>query len=195
MATIGLKDLFYSTITEDSNGDETYGVPQRLAKAISADISINLAEAILYADDGIAESIKEFASGTLTLNVDDIGNDAAADLTGAYIDDNGVLVSTGEGGANILPVAIGFRAKKANGKYRHFWLYRVRFGIPGTTLNTKADSITFQTPTIAGTVMQRNKLDQKGEHPWKTEVTEGDAGVSNNIITEWYDNVYEPEVS
>ena len=37
------------------------------------------------------------------------------------------------------PVAIGFRAKKANGKYRYFWLYRVIFGIPATNLTTKGE--------------------------------------------------------
>lgn len=44
MATIGLDKLFYAEITEDSDGSETYGVPASLAKAISADLSVELAE-------------------------------------------------------------------------------------------------------------------------------------------------------
>jgi hypothetical protein len=32
MATIGLDKLFYSKITEDSNGEETYSTPLVLAK-------------------------------------------------------------------------------------------------------------------------------------------------------------------
>ena len=32
MATIGLDRLYYAKITEDTNGDETYGAPQILAK-------------------------------------------------------------------------------------------------------------------------------------------------------------------
>ena len=39
MATIGLDKLFYAEIIEDSDGNETYGVPASLAKAISADLS------------------------------------------------------------------------------------------------------------------------------------------------------------
>jgi len=74
MATIGLDKLFYAEITEDSDGNETYGVPASLAKAISADLSVELAEATLYADDGASEIVKEFKSGTLSLGVDDIGN-------------------------------------------------------------------------------------------------------------------------
>ena len=40
---------------------------------MTAELSVELAEATLYADDGAAEVVKEFQSGTLTLGVDDIG--------------------------------------------------------------------------------------------------------------------------
>ena len=190
MATIGLDRLYYAKITENENGEETYDTPVPLAKAITAELSIELAEATLYADDGAAEVVKEFQSGTLTLGVADIGVDAAEVLTGATLDDNNVLISASEDGG--APVAIGFRAKKANGKYRYFWLYRVKFGIPATNLQTKGDSITFSTPTIEGTVMRRNKPDGQGKHPWKAEVSEDDPGVSPETITGWYTEVYEP---
>ena len=190
MATIGLDRLYYSKITENENGEETYDTPVPLAKAITAELSVELAEATLYADDGAAEVVKEFQSGTLTLGVADIGAAAAEVLTGATLDDNKVLISASEDGG--APVAIGFRAKKANGKYRYFWLYRVKFGIPATNLQTKGDSITFSTPTIEGTVMRRNKPDGQGKHPWKAEVREDDPGVSPETITGWYTEVYEP---
>jgi len=190
MATIGMDKLYYAKITEASNGEETYGTPIQLAKAINADLSIELAEVTLYADDGAAYVIKDFQSGTLSLGVDDIGAAAAQDLTGAVIDDNGVLISASENDGSV--VAVGFRALKPNNLYRYFWLYRVKFGIPATNLQTKGDSITFQTPTIEGTVMRRNKLDGMGKHPWKAEVTEGVAGVSAETISGWYDEVYEP---
>ena len=190
MALIGLDKLHYSKITEDPTGLETYATPKSLAKAIQADLSIELAEAVLYADDGVAEVVKEFKSGTLSLGVDDIGKAVASDLTGATVDDNGVLISSSEDIGT--PVAIGFRAQKPNGKYRYIWLYRVKFGIPAANMQTKGDSITFQTPTIEGTVMRRNKPDTKNRHPWKAEVTEGETGVSDSVITGWYTTVYEP---
>ena len=190
MATIGLDKLYYSKITEDAGGIETYGTPIQLAKAMKADLSVELAEATLYADDGPAEIVKEFKSGKLSLGIDDIGITAAEDLTGAKIDDNHVVVSGSEDGGT--PVAVGFRAKKANGKYRYFWLYRVMFGIPATNLTTKGDSITFSTPTVEGTVLRRNKPDGNGKHPWKAEVSEDDPGVLPTTITGWYTQVYEP---
>ena len=193
MATIGLDKLFYAPITEDKNGEETYGTPKQLAKAMSADLSVELAEATLYADDGAAEIVKEFQSGTLSLGIDDIGSETASVLTGSTIDENHVVISASEDGGE--PVAIGFRAKKSNGKYRYYWLYRVKFGIPATNLATKGDSITFSTPTIEGTVLRRNKPDGKGKHPWKAEVTEGDTDVSADTIKNWYETVYEPSYS
>lgn len=190
MATIGLDRLYYAKITEAANGEETYAAPVQLAKAISADLSVELAEATLYADDGAAEIVKEFKSGTLSLGIDEIGSAVASDLTGASIDENNVLISGSEDGGT--PVAIGFRAKKANGKYKYYWLYRVKFGIPATNLATKGDSITFSTPTIEGTILRRNKLDGNGKHPWKAEVSEGDPNVASETIAAWYTQVYEP---
>ena len=183
MATIGLDKLYYAKITEDEVGNETYEVPKTLAKAVSAELSVELAEATLYADDSAAEIVKEFKSGTLTLGVDDIGIEIASDLTGAQIDRNNVLISAGQDAGS--PVAIGFRAKKSNGKYKYYWLYRVKFAIPAASLATKGDSISFSTPSIEGTVLCRNKVDASGKHPWKAEVTEGDTGVTESVNNDW----------
>ena len=150
MSTIGLDRLVYARITEDADGNETYGAPKTLAKAMDADLSVELAEATLYADDGAAEHISEFQSGKLTLGVNDVGRAVACELTGAGVDDNGVLISGGEDAAE--PVAVGFRARRAKGTYRYFWLYRVLFKLPSTSLETKGDNITFKTPSIEGTV-------------------------------------------
>ena len=43
MATIGLDRLYYAKITENDAGEETYNTPEQLAKAISADLSVELA--------------------------------------------------------------------------------------------------------------------------------------------------------
>ena len=190
MSTIGLDRLVYARITEDADGNEIYGIPKTLAKAMDADLSIEVAEATLYADDGEAEHISEFQSGKLTLGVNDIGRVAACELTGASVDDNGVLISGAEDNAE--PVAVGFRARRSKGTYRYFWLYRVLFKVPSTSLETKGDNISFKTPSIEGVVYRRHRLDVRGKHPWKAEVTEGDGSVSPSTIAGWYSAVYEP---
>jgi len=190
MATIGMDKLYYAKITEDASGNETYGTPAILAKAMNADLSVEIAEATLYADDAVSEVVKAFKQGKLTLGVDDLADGVAEDLTGAHVDENGVLISAAEDSS--VAVAIGFRAKKPSGKYRYFWLYRVVFSIPTTSLATKGDSITFSTPSIEGTVLRRNKAGGDGTHPWKAEVTEGNSGVPAQTIENWYGAVYEP---
>ena len=192
MATIGLDNMVYAKITEDAGGVETYAVPQILAKAIKADLNIETADAALYADDALAYAIKAFKGGKLSLGVEDIGVAVAADLTGASVDDNGVLVASGEDDGVL--VAVGFRALKPDNHYRYFWLYRVKFAVPSTNLQTKGDSIQFQTPTVEGTIMRRNKADANGKHAWKAEVTEGDPGVAA-VIAAWFTQVYEPSFS
>ncbi|MCL2105804.1 MAG: phage tail protein [Oscillospiraceae bacterium] len=190
MATIGLDNLVYAKITEGPGGDETYAAPKMLAKAIKADLSIELAEATLYADDALAHAIKHFKGGKLSLGVEDIGVEAASDLTGATVDDNGVLVAAGEDDGCL--VAVGFRALKPDNRYRYFWCYRVKFAVPSTNTQTKGDTITFQTPTIEGVIMRRNKLDANGKHPWKAEATEGDPGIDAGLLASWFTTVYEP---
>lgn len=189
MATIGLDNLYYAKITE-TDGEEAYGTPEVLAKAIKADLSAELLEAILYADDSASEVVKEFKQGKLSLGVDDIGSAKAAALLGATIDSKGALVSTGEDVA--APVAVGFRARKSNGKYVYYWLYRVTFGIPSENLQTKGDSINFATPTIEGLIVHRKKADTKGKHPWRTTIDESEAGADAATITSWFTQVYEP---
>ena len=192
MATIGLDHVVYSKITEaEQTGYETYdSTIKTLAKAITANLTVNVVEATLYADDGTAEKVIEFKDGKIPLNVADIGASVAADLLDAKVDSNGVVIATSEDSPK--PVAIGFRAKRPNGKYRYFWLYRVKFGIPGTNLTTKGENITFSTPTIEGTIMRRNKPDANNNHPWKAEVTDGETGVDATTITNWFTSVYEP---
>jgi phi13 family phage major tail protein len=150
---------------------------------------IEVSEAILYADDSICTAIKDFKSGKISINTEDLKPEVVADLTGALVDDNGALISATE---NIsTPVALGFRAMKPNGAYRMFWLYRVLFGVPAANVQTKADSITFSTPTIEGIIMRRNKTDCLGNHPWKAEIVEGTPGVSQATIAAWFEQVYE----
>ena len=88
MATIGLRDLYRAPITIGDGGVEEYGTPVKMAKAISAELSVEVAEAILYADDGADEVVKEFVSGELTLNVNDLLPADLAALLGQQQDDD-----------------------------------------------------------------------------------------------------------
>ena len=79
-----------------------------MAKAISAELSVEVAEAILYADDGADEVVKEFVSGEITLNVNDLLPADLAALLGQKQDADKVVYGSDsnrlpreEGGRNV----------------------------------------------------------------------------------------------
>ena len=190
MATIGLDQLYYAKITE-ADGAETYATPKRLSKALLAELSVEFAEGQLYADDSLDENPKAFKSGSLKLGTKDIMDEAAADLFGAEVDSNGVLVSSG--GDISAEVAVGFRSLKSDQKsYRYVWLYRVKFSVPAESYTTKGDSFEFKTPEIEGVIMQRKTPDSRGEFNWKSAVDSNGTGVKPETITGWFNKVYEP---
>ena len=181
MATIGLRDLYRAPITVEESGEEKYGTPVRMAKAISAEMSVEVAEAILYADDGADEVVKEFVSGELTLNVNDLMPADLAAILGQTQDDDQVVYA----GENDDPpyMAIGFRAKKANGMYKYIWLYKVKFAIPSENYQTKGESIEFPTPEITGQFIKRPDGLWKAEHV---------ALPSESAAQSWFKAVREP---
>lgn len=146
--TLGLKDLYYAVITM-TNGVETYGTPKKMAEAMTAGLTVNVAEAKLYADDALSESVKEFTSGELTLGIKELAPEVVAELLGQEVDENNVVWA----GDDEAPyVAVGFRAKKTGGKYKYVWLQRVQFAVPEESYETKGESINFKTPEIKGTL-------------------------------------------
>jgi len=193
MATIGLKNAHTADITEDNNGNETYGTPEYLAASISANLSISFAEGKLNADDKLYEEVKEFSEGTITLNIADLYAATAAKLLGSRLDDNGILVESVEDSARAPFVALGFEAPRSSGKSEYDWFYRVKFSKGSESYQTKSkDGVTFNTPTIEGKIYQRNKALSNGDHPWRAKVVKGESADSATAIAGWFNAVYEP---
>jgi len=98
----------------------------------------------------------------LTLNVNDLMPADLAAILGQTQDDDNVVYA---GEADDPPyMAIGFRAKKANGMYKYIWLYKVKFAIPSESYTTKGDGIEFATPEITGQFIKRPDGNWKAEH-------------------------------
>lgn len=171
MAKIGLKYPVYSPATE-SAGAITYGTGAVLAKAISANISIENNDVKLYADDAIAESDNSFASGTITIGIDDL-YDAAKVALLDYVEGNTVDPATGAkelsvGTASPAYVGFGFYGKVIRNKvpyWRAIWLKKVQFAEPSDELATKGESVEFSTPELEGTIMMA------ADGKWKEEAT------------------------
>ena len=150
MAKTGLK---YPVAAPYTAGAHTAG--KVIGKAISASASINVAEGSLYADDGLAESVKEFTSGTITVGLDEMDDDIAVMLLGHTMGEDNELVAKDNDFAPYVGVGFyGARVKDGKKSYKAIWYPKVQFKEPNEDLTTKGENITFGTYTIEGTLMR-----------------------------------------
>ena len=84
MATTGLEYVICAPYIE-TDGVVTYEPGMVITHAIKADLSINLNDAILYADNKVDESVKEFKDGKITINGSYLEYSAQAMLLGHEI--------------------------------------------------------------------------------------------------------------
>jgi phi13 family phage major tail protein len=156
MPKIGLKYPVAAKLNETSTPN-TYSSGMIIGEAITAGISVELARALLYADDKASESVAEFSSGTLTLNTNDLEYSVQSMLLGHTVttDEDGtehLTANTADAAANVGVGFYGRVIRKGVYKFRAIWLYKVKFGEPNDDNNTKGESIEFGTPEIEGTV-------------------------------------------
>lgn len=153
MARIGLTNLWYSHLTEGTDGSATYDGAKQLGKAVSCSVEITNNEATLYADDTLAESDTSFASGSMTLGVADDDASIFADLLGHTITLEGEVTKAS---TDVAPyVGVGrVVTKMVNGayKYKAEFIYKVKFSEPSADENTKGESVEFSTPEIEGII-------------------------------------------
>lgn len=187
----GLDKLFYAPIIpEDGETPAYFDTPVPLAGAISADISIETHDVQQFADDGVFYEDRSFKSGTISLNVADIGLEAAQALIGATKDTRNALVYSED--TSGPEVAVGFRSRRADGTYRFIWLYSVVFGVPGDDHETKGETISYKTPTIEGTIGFKSFGAEGVDPEWKADYV-GTGGLDDEIGAGWFSEVYDPE--
>lgn len=152
MARIGLNNFRYGTLTEDAEGNATYGAATKPGKAVTCNVSITNNDASLYADDALAESDTSFQSGTVTMGIDDADLETQAALLGHQITD-GNLVRNANDAAPY--VGLGRVVTKMVGgayKYKVEFLKKVKFSEPSQEDNTKGDTVEFGTVEMEGTI-------------------------------------------
>lgn len=184
-ASVGLKDFYYATLTTDDGTGATYGAPKKLAHAISAKITVNTNSATLFADDGPVATSTSIGDVSLSIDIDALDNADALTLLGVTKDANGVLKY--DNNAQAPYVAIGFRSKKANGKYKYVWFLKGAFSIPADNYQTQQDKVSFQQKTMDAVFITRQH-----DGAWKFEVDEDDASIGADVITNWFTSVYTP---
>ena len=154
MAKIGLRNFRYGILTEAQDGTPSYGGPLTPGKAISCNVDISSNNAMLYADDTLAESDTSFQNGTATIGIDDDDIETMATFLGHEVNqETGAMVRN----VNDTAPYIGFGriiVKQVNNayKYKVEFLYKVKFSEPSQSDQTKGETVEFATPEIEGII-------------------------------------------
>lgn len=179
MAQIGLRDLYVALLNEDSATSTSYETPERIVGAITANVNPNSSSATLFADDGPMDTASTLGEIELELGTYDLPLPTQAKLLGhTYDTETGMLK---KGANDVAPwVAVGFRSLKSDGSYRYFWLTKGKFRPTEENIETKGDSVNFQTPTITGSFAKRVSDDQ-----WELVADSSDPK-SASLINTWF---------
>lgn len=184
MAGIGMYGVYYSKATLKGGIVTGYAGVKTMGKAISASFEPNTPDDNpLYANNAVAENDSSGASGgTLTLTLDRLTQEGAADLYGLTVED--VEVTVGDtpgtqvegtalkytGNEQSAPVGVAFiRQNQVDGVRNHeVILYRrATFSMPTDSAQTMGESIEWQTPEIEASVMG---LEGDGTNAWFEQV-------------------------
>lgn len=160
----------------------TYTNPQPLARGVSLSLDINTADDNnFYADNVLAETESaSFTSGSATITVDGLNNDAATMIWGLpaptelTVQEPSETVQMQGYGKAINPPFIGFgcvRRTMMNGvtEYWPLILPKIKFGLPSEEMATQEDQIDWQTQELTATVMR----DDTAAANWKVISAEG----------------------
>lgn len=181
---IGFDRLYYAIMSDEKN--ESYDFPVRLPGAISLNVAPSVNVTNLAADDITYDTISSQGPTTVGLGVAEIPTVDYAAILGHSIDANGGLV---EKTTDIAPyVALLYRRKMANGKYRYVVLHKGRFQPPTEDIQTKGETVVYQTPSITATFIERT------DGNWRYTANEGDANVTALFLSTFFDSVFVPGV-
>ena len=173
------------TISEDVDGSEkeTLGTVKTPGKGINLNATINTSDTSLYADDGIAEYDTEFVDGDITLELDNLTDEAEADFTGATVGTDGDMLNKSTDVASyIRQGGIIGRIKNNVKQYRAVIYLRVKYGIPADSFATKAKTTTYGTPTISGKIFKNQRNEWRYKSKWVDTVEEAEALLDSKLV-------------
>lgn len=192
----GLRDFYVAPITANNESTYTTGTPVKLSRAIKAKVADKYVVETNYSDDGVEDTTSTYQGTEVELEVSSLAAQDRALLMG-HLYEKGYLTKSAEDQAPEL--ALGFRAKRLNGKYDFVWLYCGKFA-EGMEDNyeTEGKERKGQTNTVKGLFYQRNKIDkQNGKDVRHYEIVvdegnlaEGDTDAAK-AITNWFSKVQE----
>ncbi|MYX18863.1 phage tail protein [Streptomyces sp. SID8380] len=180
-APVGLQNIHYALLLKDDEAGVEYGTPKKLAPAITATVTPTMNSATLHGDDGPVLTANALDVITVEIGVVDLSFEDQAELLGATLAANGLLIDNANDQAP--EVAIGWQRTMDDGSSRFTWLLKGKFQLPTEEATTKQGEPNFQTPTITGTFLKR-QFD--GEWRFRADGSNPDSAA---LVAAWFDAV------
>lgn len=152
--TIGLKNLVYALMTtvDDGSALPSYGTIISVPGIQTAKVTPKVSADAVPGDDVIGDVIYYNAYNDIEMALKYIPLEVQADWLGHSIA-NGTIVKKN---TDIPPfVALGYKTRKANGKYVYKWHKKVQFQEPDADSETLSDKANPKYPTIKGMALPR----------------------------------------
>lgn len=181
MATIGVSKPKYAIYNYDEETKAiTYSNGGSLGKATEVDVTINTSEDNnLFADNGIAETDRQFTDGTITVGTDHLSPKVSMAILGARavaleeipgITDTDVKELVFDDGMSnpYLGQGIIIKTQKNNKTaWRAIMFTKTMFNVPDEAATTQGEQIEWQTPSLVAAILR----DDSATHVWKREAT------------------------
>ena len=149
----------------------TYSDAFVCGRAVSVNVTPNYNESKLYADNILAEYVKEFKDGTITLGVDTLPIEAQTVMFGHTLSEekDETLYKSGDSGSY---VGIGFYVDEVKAGVKSYVasvIFKCLFAEGAKDYTTKGDSIEFKTPSLEGAVAALDDGQWKKDKVFTTE--------------------------
>lgn len=183
---IGLKDIHIAELLSDDILGTTYDTPSKLERAISAKLSPKSNSENIYSDDSVEDVITAFEGVDVEIEINQLSLGSRAKLQGSKVV-KGVLIESKD---DIPPtIALGFKSKKNNGKYRYVWLLKGKFELAEDEFDTEGEKPQPKSAKLKGTFYSR---DSDGNYRFIAD--EDETGIDQLIIDGWFAAVPEEPV-
>ena len=191
----GLKDIYIAEVTANNGKTYTTKTPVKLARALSAKVSDKFTTEKVYSDDNVEDIVEQYEGTEIDFSVNTLApQDYAALYENLY--ENGFLLKAAGDGAK--EIAIGWRAKKRNGKYEFTWYYCGKLERPEMNYETQEDKTKTQTASLKGAFYARQKedtIEDKKKNLYAIQVDESNLIDGNTAaktaIADWFSKVQE----
>ena len=186
--TKSFRDIHVAHVTKNTETEYATDTPTKLARAITGKISDKFESEKIYSDDSVEDTNMTYTGTEVEFEVNALAPQDKSRVFG-HLYKNGYLVKNKN--VKAPEVAVGWRAKKLNGKYEFCWMYAGRFD-QGMEDNyeTEGASPKTQTATLKGNFYERQM-----DGNYKIEVDEGNLLEADTsaaaAIKKWFETVQE----